>query len=172
MFNYAALTYTSRPYCDLKTSKIAFFFRKSFGFLSNFSRRRSGALQYCVFSMSSIRPFYVHGVSTAAILRPQGDPTTIISDPDATVLRFLRPYGDSTATIASLLRCCCDYGDSHGPNEDSARMQSFYDCFVHVQNIRRRSATLCVLGFLATTSLRPCCVHGECAASWVVARLQ
>ena len=97
----AALTHTSRPYCDLKTSKIAFFFRKSFGFLSNFSRRRSGALQSCVFSMSSIRPFYVHGVSTATILRPQGDPTAIIGDPDATVLRSLRPYGDSTATIAS-----------------------------------------------------------------------
>ena len=76
------------------------------------------------------------------------------------------------ATIASLLRCCCDYGDSYGPNQDSARMQSFCDCFVHVQNIRRRSATLCVLGFLATTSLCPCCVHGDCAASWVVARSQ
>jgi len=78
--------------------------------------------------------------------------------------------------IASLLRCCCDYGDSTAitrrPNQDSARMQSFCDCFVHVQNIRRRSATLCVLGFLATTSLRPCCVHSDCAASWVVARSQ
>ena len=171
MTSIAALTHTSRPYCDLKTSKIAFFF-KSFGFLSNFSHRRSGAQQSCVFSMSSIRPFYVHGVSTATILRPQGDPTVIIGDPYATVLRSLRPYGDFTATIAFLLRCCCDYGDSHGPNHDSARMQSFCDCFVHVQNSRRRSATLCVLGFLATTSLRPCCVHGDCAASWVVARSQ
>ena len=108
---YAALTHTSRPYCDLKPSKIAFFFRKSFGFLSSFSRRRSGALQSCVqyvFSMSSIRPFYVHGVSTATILRPQGDPTAIIGDPDATVLRSLRPYGDSTATIAFVRRLSCD----------------------------------------------------------------
>jgi len=160
--------------------------------------------------VSSIRPFYVHGVSTATILRPQGDPTAIIGDPDATVLRSLRPYGDSTSQqgrssvakgfraiscnfigdstaslvqvyyvycvlIASLLRCCCDYGDctaiTRRPNQDSARMQSFCDCFVHVQNIRR-SATLCVLGFLATTSLRPCCFHGDCAASWVVARSQ
>jgi len=168
----AALTHTSRPYFDLITSKIAFFFRKSFGFLSNFSRRRSGALQSCVFSMSSIRPYYVHGDSTATILRPQGDPTAIIGDPDATMIRSLRPFGDSKTTIASLLRCCCDYGDSYGPNQDSARMQSFCDCFVHVQNIRRQSATLCVLGFLATTSLRPCCVHGDCAESWVVARSQ
>ena len=100
---YAALTHTSRPYCDLKTSKIAFFFRKSFGFLLNFSRRGSGALQSCVqyvFSMSLIRPFYAHGVSTATILRPQGDP-------DATVLRSLRPYGDSTATIAFVRRLSC-----------------------------------------------------------------
>ena len=107
----AALTHTSRPYCDLKTSKIVFFFRKSFGFLSNFSRRRCGALQSCVqyvFSMSSIRPFYVHGVSTATILRPQGDPTAIIGNPDATVLRSLRPYGDSTATIAFVRRLSCD----------------------------------------------------------------
>ena len=137
-------------------------------FFPNFSRRRSGALQSCVqyvFSMSSIRPFYVHGVSTATILRPQGDPTAIIGDPDATVLRFLRPYGDSTATIAFVLRLW-------RPNQDSSRMQSVCDCFVHVQNIRRRSATLCVLGFFATTSRRPCCVHGDCAASWVVARTQ
>jgi len=111
IFPNASLTHTSRPYCDLKTSKIAFFFRKSFGFLSNFSRRRSGALQSCVhygFSMSSIRPFYVHGVSTATILRPQGVFTTIIGDPDATVLRSLRPYGDSTATIAFVRRLSCD----------------------------------------------------------------
>ena len=172
IFYNAALTHTSRPYCDLKTSKIAFFFRKPFGFLSNFSRRRSGALQSCVFSMSSIRPFCVHDIFTATILRPQSDPTAIIGDQDATVLHSLRPNGDSMATIASLLRCCCDYGDSHGPNQDSTRMQSFCDCFVHVYNIRRRSATLWVLGFLVTTSLRPCCVHGDCNASWVVARTQ
>ena len=109
--NNAALTHTSRPYCDLKTSKIAFFLSKlvwfSFKF-PNFSRRRSGALQSCVQSMSSIRPFYVHGVSTATILRPQGDPMAIIGDPDATVLRSLRPYGDSTATIAFVRRLSCD----------------------------------------------------------------
>ena len=103
-YSNAALTHTSQPYCDLKTSKIAFFFRKSFGFLSNFSRRRPGALQSCVYSMSSIRPFYVHGVSTATILRPQGDPTAIIGDPDATVLRSLRPYGDYCVLTTMLLR--------------------------------------------------------------------
>ena len=123
-----------------------------------------------------ICPQYHPSTSMAFPLRlycvPKATPTAIIGDPDATVLRSLRPYGDSTATIASLLRCCCDYGDSQGPNQDSARMQSFCDCFVHVQNNRRRSATLCVLGFLATTSLRPCCVHGDCVASWVVARSQ
>jgi len=165
--SYAALTHTSRPYCDLKTSKIAFFFRKSFGFLSNFSRRRPGVLQSCVFSMSSIRPFYVHGVSTATILRPQGDPTAIIGDPDATVLRSLRPYGNSTATIASLLRCCCDYGDSHGPNQDSARMQSF----VLFCACSKYSPTVCDLVRpwvprydLAASLLRPwrlCCVLGR-----------
>jgi len=122
-------------------------------------------------------------------LCPQNDPSTSMAFPlrlycvpkatprrsSATQMRLcssLRFYGDSKATIASLLRCCCDFGDSHGPNQDSARIQSFCDCFVHVQNIRRRSATLCVLVFLATTSLRPCCVHGDCAASWVVARSQ
>ena len=110
-FSNAALTHTSRPYCDLKTSKIAFFFRKSFGFLSNFTHRRSGALQSCVqyvFSMSSIRPFYVHGVSTATILSPQGDPTAIIGDPElcyvlcvltATLRRLLRLSGDCPATV-------------------------------------------------------------------------
>ena len=100
----------------------------------------------------------------------------------ATLRRLLRLSGDCPATvrmyyvycvlIASLLRCYCDYGDSTAiprrPNQDSERMQRFCDCFLHVQNIRRRSATLCVLGFLATTSLRPCCVHGDCAASWLV----
>ena len=38
----------------------------------------------------------------------QGDPTAIIGDPDATVLRSLRPYGDSTATIAFVQRLSCD----------------------------------------------------------------
>lgn len=93
-----------------------------------------------------------------------------------TAASLVRVYYVYCVLIASLLRCCCDYGDSTAiprrPNQDSARTQSFCDCFVHVQNSRRRSATLCVLGFLATTSLRPCCVHGDCAASWVVARSQ
>ena len=165
LFTIAALTHTSRPYCDLKTSKIAFFFRKSFGFLSNFTRRRSGALQSCVSSMSSIRPFYAHGVSTATILRPQGDPTAIIGDPDATVLRSLRRLlrlsGDCPATvrvyyvycvlIASLLRCCCVYGDSTAiprrPNQDSAQSQS--------------SATvLCIIKIFAD-GLRPCASLGS-----------
>jgi hypothetical protein len=101
----AALTHKPRSYCDLKTSKIAFFFRKSLVFFPNFSRRRSRALQSCVqyvFPMSSIRPFYVHGVSTATALRPQGDPKAIIGDPAATVICSLGPYGDSTTTIAFL----------------------------------------------------------------------
>ena len=35
-------------------------------------------------------------------------PTAIIGDPAATVLRPLRPYGDSTATIAFVRRLHCD----------------------------------------------------------------
>ena len=107
----AALTHTSRPYCDLKTSKIAFFFRKSFGFLSNFSRRRSGALQSCVkyvFSMSSIRLFYVHGVSTATLLRPQGDPHGDHRRPRCDCATFSaslrRLYGNYCVCPATVLR--------------------------------------------------------------------
>ena len=71
---------------------------KAFYFIPEPCLVRHCDVQY-VLSMSSIRPFYVHVVCTATILRPQGDPTAIIGDPDATVLRSLCPYGDSTATV-------------------------------------------------------------------------
>lgn len=227
---YAALTHKPRPYCDLKTSKIAFFFRKSLVFFQ-ISLADGPGLCSLVFSTFSLCPQYDPSTSMAFPLRlycvPKATPRRssatqlrlcyVLCVLTATLRRLLRLSGDCPATvrrpyyvlatsiktilftskfhsesdltaslvrvyyvycvlIASLLRCCCDYGDSTAiprrPNQDSARTQSFCDCFVHVQNSRRRSATLCVLGFLATTSLRPCCVHGDCAASWVVARSQ
>jgi hypothetical protein len=109
--HYDALTHKPRPYCDLKTSKIAFFFRKSLVFFQTSLADGPGlcSLVFCTFfSMSSIRPSYVHGVSTATVLRPQGDPTAINGDPAATVLCTLRPYGDSTTTIAFVRPLSCE----------------------------------------------------------------
>ena len=80
IFTNAALTHTSRPYCDLKTSKIAFFFRKSFGFLSKFlSQTVRGSAVLCsvrflyVFNTPRLRPWRFHCDYIAFPRRPHGD---------------------------------------------------------------------------------------------------
>ena len=112
-FYNAALTHTSRPYCDLKTSKIAFFFRKSFGFLSNFqiSLAEGPGLCSLVFSTFSLCPQYDPSTSMAFPLRLYCVPKATPRRSSATqmrLLRSLRPYGDSTATIAFVRRLSCD----------------------------------------------------------------
>jgi len=149
----------------MKTSKIAFFFRKSFGFLSNFSRRRSGALQSCVFTLSSIRPFYVQGVSTATILSPQGDPMEIIGRPRCDCATFSaslrRLYGDYCVITTMLLRLWRLPRTSPGLSKNAEFLRLFCAC-------SKYSPTVCDLVRpwvprynLAASLLRPwrlCCV--------------
>jgi len=118
--------------------------------------------------LCSVRFLYVLNTTNLRPCRFHCDYIASPRRPSATQMRLCYVLCVLTATLRRILRLCCDYGDLTRTQQEC----SFCDCFVHVQNIRRRSATLCVLGFLATTSLHPCCVHGDCAASWVVARTQ
>jgi len=97
----AALTHTSRPYCDLKTSKIAFFFRKSFGFLSNFQISLADGPVLCserfiyVLNTTLLRPLRFNCDYIASPRRPHGD--------------HRRPRCDCAMFSASLRRLYGDY---------------------------------------------------------------
>ena len=99
----AALTHTSRPYCDLKTSKIAFFFRKSFGFLSNFQISVADGPRLCslVFNTFSLCPQYDPFTSMAFPLR-------LYCVPKATQMRLCYVLCVLTATLRRLLRLSGD----------------------------------------------------------------
>ena len=175
IFIYAALTHTSRPYCDLITSKIAFFFRKSFGFLSKFlSQTVRGSAVLCsvrflyVLNTTLLRPWRFHCDYIASPRPPHGDHRRPRCDCatfsaslrrlygdycvcPATVLRLYEYTTSIAFLIASLLRCCCDYGDSTAiprrPNQDSAQSQS--------------SATVLCMFKIVADGLRPCASLGS-----------
>jgi len=110
MFIYAALTHTSRPYYDLKTSKIAFFFRKSFGFLSNFQISLADGPGLCslVFSTFSLCPQYDPSTSMALPLRLYCVPTATPRRSSATQMRLCYVLCVLTATLRRLLRLSGD----------------------------------------------------------------
>jgi len=109
-YHYAALTHTSRPYCDLKTSKIAFFFRKSFGFLSNFQISLADGPGLCslVFSTFSLCPQYDPSTSIAFPLRLYCVPKPTPRRSSATQMRLCYVLGVLTATLRRLLRLSVD----------------------------------------------------------------
>jgi len=98
---HAALTHTSRLYCDLKTSKIAFFFWKSFG----------PGLCSLVFSTFSLCPQYDPSTSMAFPLRLYCVPKATPRRSSATQMRLCYVLCVLTATLRRLLRLCCDYGE-------------------------------------------------------------
>ena len=106
----AALTHTSRPYCDLKTSKIAFFFRKSFGFLSNFQISLADGPGLCslVFSTFSLCPQYDPSTSMAFPLRLYCVPKATPRRSSATQMRLFYVFCVLTATPRRLLRLSGD----------------------------------------------------------------
>ena len=108
-FINAALTHTSRPYCDLKTSKIAFFFRKSFGFLSNFHIYLADGpgLGSLVFSTFFLCPQYDPSSSMAFPLRLYCIPKATPGRSSVTQMRLCYVLCVLTATFVRRLSCDC-----------------------------------------------------------------
>jgi len=108
----AALTHTSRPYCDLKTSKIAFFFRKSIFFqISKFlSQTARGSAVLCsvrflyVLNTTLLRPWRFHCDYIASPRRPHGDHRRPRCDCATFSASLRRLYGDYCVCPASVLR--------------------------------------------------------------------
>jgi len=109
----AALTHTSRPYFDLKTSKITFFFQKSFGFLSNFQISLADGPGLCSLMFSSfflcphttlLLPWRFHWDYIASPRRPHGDHRRPRCDCATFSASLRRLYGDYCVCPATVLR--------------------------------------------------------------------
>jgi hypothetical protein len=111
----ADLTHKPRPYCDLKTSKIAFFFRKSLVFfqISKFLSQKISladgpGLCSLVFSTFSLCPQYDPSTSMAFPLRLYCVPKATPRRSSATQLRLCYVLCVLTATLRRLLRLSGD----------------------------------------------------------------
>ena len=127
---YAALTHTSRPYCDLKTSKIAFFFQKPFGFLSKFlSQTARGSAVLCsvrflfILNTTLLRLWRFHCHYIASPRGPHGDHRRPRCDCATFSASLRRLYGDycvCPATVLLLYECTTSIAFLLRPYYDAA----------------------------------------------------
>jgi len=125
---FAALTHTSRPYCDLKTIKIAFFFQIS-KFLSQTVR---GSAVLCsvrflyVLNTTLLRPWRFHCHYIASPRRPHGDHRRPRCDCATFSASLRRLFGDYCVYPATVLRLYDDPTTSllrQGCSKDVVRTQ-------------------------------------------------